>query len=79
VAVPEIPPRVRRAVGLGDEPNWVIVSEHNVDEWANAGLQPVPGRPGIFSYGFVQPRLLAEIKRRFLDLARRNRSPGVRC
>jgi hypothetical protein len=74
----QIPPRVRQAVGLDDEPCWVIVSEHNVDEWPNAGLQPVRGRPGVFSYGFVPPRLFAEIKRKFLDLTRRNRSTRVR-
>lgn len=45
----EIPPKVGRALGLDDAPNWVIVSEHNVDEWPNAGLTPIPGRPGVFS------------------------------
>ena len=75
----EIPSKVRRAVGLDDEPCWVVVSEHNVDEWPNAGLEPIPGRPGIFAYGFLPPRLLADIKRKFFDLARRNRSAGVRC
>ena len=74
----EVPPKVRRAVGLDDEPCWVIVSEHNVDEWPNAGLASIPGRPGIFAYGFLPPRLFADIKRQFLDLARRNRSAGVR-
>ena len=74
----EIPPKVRRAVGLDDEPCWVVVSEHNVDEWPNAGLEPIPGSPGIFAYGFLPPRLFADIKRKFLDLARRNRSAGVR-
>ena len=74
----EIPPKVRRAVGLDDEPCWVVVSEHNVDEWPNAGLEPIPGRPGIFAYGFLPPRLFADIKRKFLDLARRDRSAGVR-
>jgi hypothetical protein len=33
-----IPPRVRQALGLDDEPCWVIVSEHNVDAWPNGGL-----------------------------------------
>jgi hypothetical protein len=69
---------VRRAVGLNDEQCWVVISEHNVDEWPNAGLQPIPGRPGVFSYGFVPPRLFVEIKRKFLDLAQANRSTGVR-
>jgi len=74
----EIPPKVRQGIGLDEEPCWVIVSEHNVDEWPNAGLEPIPGQPGIFAYGFVPPRLFARIKRKFLDLAKQNRSPGVR-
>ena len=42
----EIPAKVKQALGLDDAPSWVIVSEHNVDEWPNAGLSPIPGRPG---------------------------------
>jgi hypothetical protein len=41
----EIPAKVRQAIGLDDAPSWVIVSDHNVDEWPNGGLAPVPGRP----------------------------------
>ena len=65
----EIPPKVRQAIGLDDAPSWVIVSEHNVDEWPNGGLVPVPGRTGIFSYGFIPPRLFALIKAKFLELS----------
>ena len=74
----EIPLRVRQALGLDDAPSWVVVSEHNVDEWPNAGLVPIPGRPGIFSYGFIPPRLFAEIKAKFLDLSEKGRGAGVR-
>jgi hypothetical protein len=74
----EIPPKVRQSIGLDDSPCWVIVSEHNVDEWPNAGLQPIPGRPGTFNYGFLPPRLFTQIKAAFLDLARQGRSAGVR-
>ncbi|GAA5629306.1 hypothetical protein Brsp05_04607 [Brucella sp. NBRC 12953] len=31
----EIPAKVKRAIGLNDAPSWVIVSEHNTDEWSN--------------------------------------------
>jgi hypothetical protein len=41
-----IPAKVREALGLDDAPGWIIVSEHNVDEWPNAGLASLPGRPG---------------------------------
>jgi hypothetical protein len=74
----EIPAKVRRAIGLDDAPSWVIVSEHNIDEWPNGGLAPVPGRPGVFSYGFIPPGLFAQVKARFLEAAGQARSPGVR-
>jgi hypothetical protein len=74
----ELPPRVRQAIGLDDEPCSVIVSEHNVDEWPNSGLLPLPGRPGVFDYGFIPPRLFAQVKGKFLDLAKIGRSAGVR-
>lgn len=74
----EIPHKVRRALGLDDAPSWVLVSDHNVDEWPNAGLTPVPGRPDTWSYGFIPPGLFARIKARFLELAEKGRSAGVR-
>jgi hypothetical protein len=73
-----IPPKVRQVLGLDDEPCWVIVSEHNIDEWPNGGLQSLPGRPGVFSYGFIPPGLFAQIKTQFLELAGRRQSAGVR-
>jgi hypothetical protein len=74
----EIPARVKQAIGLDDAPSWVIVSEYNVDEWPNAGLSPVPGRPGVFAYGFIPPGLFKQIKARFLELARQKKSEAVR-
>ena len=74
----EIPARVRQALGLDDTPGWAIVSEHNVDEWPNAGLSPLPGRPDTFSYGFIPLGLFAQIRARFLELARARKSRSVR-
>lgn len=74
----EIPPRVKQALGLDDERSWVIVSEHNIDEWPNAGLSPVPGKPSVFAYGFIPPGLFREIKARFLELARKRKAEAVR-
>ena len=74
----EIPRGVRQALGLDDTPSWVIVSEHNIDEWPNAGLSPPPGLPDAFSYGFVPRDCSALIKARFLELARANKSRSVR-
>lgn len=74
----EIPAKVRQAIGLDDGPSWVVVSENNVDEWPNGGLAPLPGRPGVFSYGFIPPALFAQIKARFLALTEAGRVANVR-
>lgn len=74
----EIPAKVKQSIGLDEAPSWIIVSEHNVDEWPNGGLSPVPGKPGVFSYGFIPPGLFKEVKSKFLELARRSRSGAVR-
>lgn len=74
----EIPARVRQAPGLDDAPGWVIVSEHNINEWPDAGLSPLPGLPDAFSYGFIPPGLFAQIRARFLELARAKQSRTVR-
>jgi hypothetical protein len=73
----EIPAKVRAALGLDDAPSWVIVSEHNVDEWPNGGLASVPRQPGVFSYGFIPPGLFARVKARFLALCEQGRSGRV--
>ena len=74
----EIPARVRQALGLDDAPGWVIVSEYNIDEWPNAWLSPLPGRPDTFSHGFIPPGLFAQIRARFLELACSRKSRSVR-
>lgn len=74
----ELPPKVRAAIGLDDAPSWVVVSEHNVDEWPNGGLSLVAGKLGSYAYGFIPPGLFRQIKAAFLELARAKRSVGVR-
>lgn len=74
----EIPMKVKRAIGLDDAPSWVIVSEHNVDEWPNGGLSPVPGTGDVFAYGFLPPGLFARIKAAFIELARQKKTGAVR-
>ena len=74
----EMPARVRQALGLDDAQSWVIVSEYNVDEWPNGGLAPLPGRSGKYGYGFIPPRLFAQVKEKFLALSGQRQSRGVR-
>lgn len=74
----ELPLKVKRVLGMDDDPSWVIVSESNVDVWPTAGISMVPGRPGEFTYGFLPPGLFQLIKAKFLDVARRNDGSFIR-
>jgi hypothetical protein len=62
---------------LDDEPAWIIVSEHNVDAWPSPGLAPVPGRPGVYAYGFIPRALFFMVKTEFLALAEKGETAGV--
>ena len=56
-----IPPRVKRHLGLDDEPSWVIVDELNEFAWPGFDLRPVPGDVRRIAFGFLPPRLFADI------------------
>jgi len=62
----EIPLRVRRYLGLDDEPCWVIVTNANVDDWPNPGIAALPGKPKVFAYGYLPASLFEKIKAEFL-------------
>ena len=62
----ELPDTVRRALGLDDEPCWVIVSEYNIDNWPNAGIATLPESTSKYTYGYLPPRLFETIKAEFL-------------
>ena len=66
----EILARVKQAFALDEARSRVVVSEHNVDEWPNASLSPVPGKPGAFAYDSVRPGLFKQIKARFLGVGK---------
>ena len=52
---------------------WVVVSEHNIDEWPNGGLLRVSDKSGDFSYGFIPRALFERIKEVFILLAKQKK------
>ncbi len=59
----EIPIRVKQALGLDNDPSWVILDELNEFVWPGSDLYPVPGgAPGQFHYGFLPPKLFDKIR-----------------
>jgi hypothetical protein len=46
----ELPASVKANAGLDSAPQWVLVSECNLDTWP-FDLRPLPNQPEIFHYG----------------------------
>jgi hypothetical protein len=74
----EIPSAVAEHLGLDDVRSWIVISEANVDFWPNAGLAPIPGRRGVYSYGLLPPVLFEKVKDGFMKLLEKRRTKLVR-
>jgi hypothetical protein len=64
----EIPPRVKRHLGLDAERSWIIVTELNEIDWSDPGI--VPASRSEWAYGFLPPALAQAL----LDAVRKNLS-----
>lgn len=60
----ELPPAVKRHLGLDDDRSWVILDEVNEFAWPGFDLRPVPGSHDRFAYGLLPPRLFDQIMTR---------------
>ncbi len=68
----ELPADVKAKAGLDAAPQWVLVSECNLDTWP-FDLRPLPDRPGDFHYGHVSPGMFRVIRDRFVSRYRTKR------
>lgn len=63
----EMPPPVKRHLGLDDQRSWVITTDLNVFEWPGVDVYPISGTaPGAFAYGFLPPQLFERIRAQIL-------------
>lgn len=60
-AAHELPAAVCRHLGLDAARSWVVLNELNQFGWPGFDLHPIPGSKNRFSYGFIPPRLFAQI------------------
>ncbi len=60
----EIPPAVKRHLGLDSERSWIIIDEVNEFTWPGFDLRPLPGSRESFAYGFLPPRLFDSLIRK---------------
>ena len=67
----EIPAAVKRRLKLDDDRSWIILTESNRFAWPGPDLRPMDSDSGYI--GSLPPALFAEVKRRFVKLARAGR------
>lgn len=67
----EIPPTTKRRLGLDDERSWIVLTESNRFVWPGPDVRPTETETGY--YGPLPPALFAEVKQRFVALARAQR------
>lgn len=56
----EVPPKVKRHLGLDADASWIVLDEANEFVWPGVDLRPISRtKPGVWTYG-VLPRELFE-------------------
>ena len=63
----ELPDDVKSKIGLDNAPQWILLSECNVDTWP-FDLRQVPNRPaGQFHYGHFPPSMFKIVRDAFVE------------
>ena len=74
----EVPPDVKRALGLDDARSWLICAELNRFVWPGPDLRPVARqRPGQFVYGVLPRPFMLRVFERLTALRARRRVSAV--
>jgi hypothetical protein len=74
----EIPPAVKRLLGLDDQPSWIILTEVNDFIWPGPDLAPVPGSGGQrFDYGVLPPGFFRTLRDKTMALIAERRVKQV--
>ena len=71
----EIPRTVKQRLRLDDERSWIVLTESNRFVWPGPDLRPFDTDTGYC--GAIPPALFAEVKRRFVLLARNRKHLAV--
>lgn len=70
----EIPLKVKQYLGLDDERSWIIISEANQFVWPGYDIRAIKGSKDKYDYGFLPPKLFAQIKENIIELIKQRRA-----
>ncbi len=63
----ELPPAIKRRLGLDAQPSWIVTTESNTFTWPGPDVRPIPDKPpGTFIYGEVPDSLLHAVIESFM-------------
>lgn len=68
----ELPDDVKVRAGLDRARQWILVSECNIDMWP-FDLRQIPGRQGVFHYGYLPPAMFRIVRDAFVARYRSKR------
>ena len=68
----EIPPAIKKHLGLDEDQSWIVISEGNEFIWPGYDLRKRRGTE-IYDYGFLPPRFFIQVRDAFVKLARESK------
>lgn len=75
----EIPTETKKRLGLDSDRSWIAITEANEFLWPGPDLRPVPaGDASTIAYGPLPPRFFAQVRDKFLERDRREKSLRVK-
>jgi len=74
----EIPPKVKKHLGLDGERSWIILDDFNEFLWTGYDLRPISGKSGTYDYGFLPPALFKQIVGKIIELRQKSLSKTSR-
>jgi hypothetical protein len=70
----EMPARVRKHLGLGEERCWVVTDEYNLFTWPGPDIRPIRGGSGTGPrYGSIPGKLFEQVRSSLEQTARAGR------
>lgn len=75
----EVPPLVKRRLGLDGERSWIILTEANDFEWPGPDVRPAKeGDPTSLAYGFLPPSFVRILRTKIVARWRGSTALAVR-
>ena len=71
----EIPPKVKRYLGLDADASWIVLDEVNEFFWPGVDLRPVSrSKPGVWTFGVLPTEIFEEMRTKLRTILQQRRT-----